>query len=248
MAFPVRLLALTAATLVAFTTQAFAALDANDVIKKARTAIAKDTGFLDRVTSIHYEGKVIEPDGKVGQSFIIEIAAGGKRRELRYDKEFTIEISVVSNGLEAWTRRSELTTGQSDSAKPLPHEIAQRLSDMARSDLAFFKGPDGGKVTLKETTNVEGRKVHSLEYSYKSGYKSVRHFDAESFALVATDIPQTDGTFQRQVEEETMLVDGVRIAKKVSIRQEGKVAGSFVFDKVIINGDINQDSFTFPVR
>ena len=248
MASPLRLLALSLATLVALTTQAVAALDAGDVIKKARSAIAKDTGFLDRVTSIHYEGKVIDPDGKVGQSFIIEVAEGGKRRELRYDKEFTVEISVVSNGLEAWTRRSELTTGLSDSAKPLPHEITERLSDMARSDLAFFKGPDDGKVTLKEATTIEGRKVYSLEYAYKSGYKSVRHFDAETFALVATDIPQTDATFQRQVEDETMLVDGVRLSKKVSIRQDGKVVGSFVFDKVIINGEINQDSFTFPVR
>jgi len=248
MASPVRLLTLTAVSLVAFTAQAFAALDADDVIKKARGVIAKDTGFLDRVTSIHYEGKVIDADGKAGQSFIIEIAAGGKRRELRYDKEFTVEISVVSNGLEAWSRRAELTTGQSDSAKPLPHEIAERLSDMARSDLAFFKGSEGGKVTLKNSSTVEGHKVYSLEYAYKSGYKSIRHFDAETFALVATDIPQSDTTFQRQVEEETMLVDGVRVAKKVSIRQDGKVAGTFVFDKVIINGEINQDSFAFPVR
>lgn len=247
MALPTRLLAL--ATL-ALATVASAAPKPSDIIAKARAAIAKDTGFLDRVTTLHFEGKVLDAEGKPVQGFILEAAQGGKRRELRYDNEFTVEVAIVSNGLEAWARRSELATGRSEAARILPHEVAERLADMARSDLTFFAAPAAGRgeVTLKATEAVEGRRAYSLEYKHTSGYTCVRHFDAETSALIATDYPQGEGKIERQVEEETQLAEGIRMPKKVRILQDGKVRGTLVFDKIIVNGEIAEEAFVFPVR
>lgn len=247
MALTARLLALASLTLAAV---ASAAPSAEDVVKKARAALAKDTGFLDRVTTVHFEGKVLDPEGKVAQSFILEAAGGGKRRELRYDGEFTTEVSIVTNGMEAWARRADLTTGRSEAARVLPHEVAEKLGDMGRSDLGFFAAPgaDRGTVKLKATEAVEGRRAYSIEYTYKSGFTCVRHFDAETHALIATDFPQADGKVERQVEEETQLAEGIRVPKKVRILQDGKVRGTLVFEKVVINGELADSAFAFPVR
>lgn len=247
MALPARLIALSSLTLASL---ASAAPSATDVVKKARAALAKDTAMLDRVNSLHFEGKTLGPDGKTTQGFILEVALGGKRRELRYDGEFTAEIAIVSNGMEAWARRSELTTGKSEAARVLPHEIAQRLGDMGRSDLAFFAEPPQGRgsVKFKASEPVEGRKAYSIEYTYGSGYTCVRHFDAETYALIATDYPQADGKYERQVEEETQVVEGIRMPKKVRVLQDGKAAGTLVFEKIVVNGDIADSAFVFPVR
>lgn len=247
MALPARLLAFVALTLTAV---ASAAPSATEVVKKARAAIAKDTGFLDRVTTIHFEGKVLDPEGKTVQSFILETAPGGKRRELRYDAEFTSEIIVVANGLEGWARQTRMTTGQSGPVSILTHEKAERLADMARSDLAFYAAPEAGRgeIKLKAAEVVEGRRAYSIEYTHKSGYSCVRHFDAETYALIATDYPQDDGKVERQVEEETQLAEGVRMPKKVRILQDGKAQGTLVFDKIVLNGEIADSAFVFPVR
>lgn len=247
MALPARLIALASLTLAAV---ASAAPSASDVVKKARAALAKDTGVLDRVTTLHFEGKLLGPDGKTAQGFILEAALGGKRRELRYDGEFTNEIAIVSNGMEAWARRSELTTGQSEAARVLPHEVAQRLGDMARSDLSFYAEPSQGRgsMKLKAAEAVEGRKAYSIEYTHNSGYTCIRHFDAETYALIATDYPQADGKIERQIEEETQVAEGIRVPKKVRILQDGKAVGTLVFDKVIVNGELAESAFIFPVR
>jgi len=247
MALPTRLFALATLTLAAL---ASAAPSASEVVKKARAALAKDTGMLDRVTTLHFEGKVLSTEGKPDQGFILEVAQGGKRRELRYDAEFTTEIAIVSNGMEAWGRRSVMTTGQAEAARVLPHEVAERLGDMARSDLTFFAEPAAGRgsIKLKATEAVEGRKAYSIEYTYVSGYSCVRHFDAETYALIATDYPQADGKIERQVEEETQISEGIRVPKKVRILQDGKARGTLVFDKVIVNGEIAESAFVFPVR
>ena len=247
MALPVRLIALASLTLAAI---ASAAPSAPDIVKKARATLAKDAAVLDRVTTLHFEGKLLGPDGKTAQGFILEVAQGGKRRELRYDGEFTTEISIATNGMEAWARRSELTTGKSEAARVLPHEVAARLGDMARSDLAFYAepAPGRGSIKLKATEAVEGRKAYSIEYTHSTGYTCVRHFDAETYALIATDYPQADGKIERQVEEETQVAEGIRVPKKVRILQDGKAVGTLVFDKVIVNGDVAESAFVFPVR
>jgi len=219
------------------------------VITKARAALAKDVATIDGVKALHFEGRVVDKDGKVLQSFILEVAQGGKRREFRYDKDFTTELTLVSSGTEGWARQANLTSGERSNARVLPFEVAANLRDMARVDLAFYAAPSGFKVTRKGVVEIDGKKVESLEYASSANYRFVRHFDTSTHLLVATDYLRPDGTYERQIDGETQVVEGIRFPKNVKIfNPKGEAEGSLIFDKIVVNGDLPASSFDFPVR
>ena len=229
--------------------QAQVAPEAAAVIAKARAALAKDATYLDRARTLHFEGKVVDKDGKVVQTFILEIAPGGKRREFRYNQDYTAELTLVSNGMEAWARQANLQSGERTGARVLPFEVASNFRDMAKVDLAFYAAPEGFKVINKGAAKVEGKDVASLEYASASGYRFVRHFDAASSQLVATDYLRPDGTYERQVDGEVQVVEGIRFPKSVKvINPKGETEGSIQFEKIVVNGDLPDSAFEFPVR
>ena len=229
--------------------QAQATPEAAAIIAKARAAVAKDATYLDRARTLHFEGKVADETGAPLQSFILEVAAGGKRREFRYDKEFKAELTLVTDGREAWGRQSNLVTGERAAARVLPFEVAANLRDMALTDLAFYGVPAGFRAAAKPASKVEGKDVVSVSYTSGPSYTLVRHFDAKTHELVATDYLRPDGTFERQVEAETQTVEGIRFPKVVRVVDpKGAFQGTITFDKVVVNGDMPDASFEFPVR
>lgn len=233
----------------ASTAQAQVTPESAAIIAKARAALTQNLTALDAVKALHFEGKVVDKDGKVMQSFILEVAEGGKRREFRYDKDFTTELTLVSSGTEGWARQANLTSGERSNARVLPFEVAANLRDMARVDLAFYGAPSGFKVTRKGIVEIEGKKVVSLEYASNANYRFVRHFDTSTHLLVATDYLRPDSTYERQIEGETQVIEGIRFPKSVKIfNLKGEAEGSLIFDKIVVNGDLPSASFEFPVR
>lgn len=243
-------LALLLAGLIAANVHAQASKEAADIITKARAVLAKDTAALAQVRNLHFSGKVMDKEGKPTQSFILEVAEGGKRREFRYDKDYTIEISTVTNGLEAWVRRSNLVANEAESARVLPFEVATNLREMGKADLAFYAVPEGAKAEVAgKGEKVEGKEVVSVTYRHAGTYTYTRHFDARTHALVATDYPRPDGKLERQVEAETQLVDAIRFPKQVKVLDDkGELLGTLVFDKIVVNGELAPTAFDFPVR
>ncbi len=229
--------------------QAQATPEAAAIIAKARAAVATDATYLDRAKTLHFEGKVADKDGAPLQSFILEVAEGGKRREFRYDKEFTAELTLVTDGREAWGRQSNLATGERTSARVLPFEVAANLRDMALTDLAFYAVPAGFRAAAKPASKVEGKDVVSVAYTTGPNYNLVRHFDAKTHALVATDYLRPDGSYERQVEAETQVVEGIKFPKTVKVLDpKGEPQGTITFTKVVVNGDLAPSAFDFPVR
>jgi hypothetical protein len=243
-------LLLLVAGLLAANLPAQATKEAADVIAKSRAALAKDAAALAAVRNLHFSGKVVDKDGQTTQSFILEVAQGGKRREFRYDKEYTVEISTVTNGLEAWVRRTNLTTNQAEAARVLPFEVAVNLREMGKADLGFYALPEGAKAEVaRKGEKVEGKDVVSVTYRHAGTYTYTRHFDARDFTLVATDYPRPDGKLERQVEAESQQVDGIRFPKSVKVLDDkGELLGTLVFDKISVNGDLAPNAFDFPVR
>ena len=230
-------------------TTAQVAPEAAAILAKARGSLAKDATYLDRARTLHYEGKVQDKEGTVVQSFILEVAPGGKRREFRYDKEFTSELALVTDGKEAWARQSNLVTRERQAARVLPYEVAASLRDMGKLDLSFYAAPEGFKAEAKPASKVEGKDVVSVSYTGRGGYTLIRHFDATTHELVATDYLRPDGTFERQVESETQLVEGIRFPKKVKVLDpKGEFSGTILFEKIVVNGELPDSSFEFPVR
>jgi len=224
--------------------------DAAEAIAKARATLAKDAATLAGVRNLHFSGKVMDKEGNLTQSFILEVAEGGKRREFRYDKDYTLEFSTVTNGLEAWVRRTNLANGQAEPARVLPFEVAANLREMGKADLGFYAAPQGAKAeVVKKGEKVEGKDVVSVSYRHAGTYSYTRHFDAKTHALVATDYPRPDGKLERQVETETQVVDGIRFPKSVQVKDDkGELLGTLVFDRIAVNGDLAPAAFDFPVR
>ncbi len=229
--------------------QAQATPEAAAIIAKARAAVAQDATYLERAKSLHFEGKVTDKDGAHLQSFILEVAEGGKRREFRYDKDFKAELTLVTDGREAWGRQANLETGERTAARVLPFEVAANLRDMALTDLSFYAVPRGFRAAAKPASNVEGKDVVSVTYTTGPNYTLVRHFDAKTHLLVATDYLRPDGSYERQVEVETQLVEGIRFPKQLKVLDpKGEPQGTITFEKVVVNGDLAPTAFDFPVR
>ena len=243
-------LLLLAVGLLSAVANAQASREAAEIIAKARLTVGKEEA-LAKVRSLQFNGKLMDKDEKPAQSFILEVAEGGKRREFRYNNDYTVELGTVTNGSEAWIRRTNLVNSQSEPARVLPFEVAGNLREMGKADLSFYAVPEGTKaeVTKGKDAKVEGKDVVSVTYTHPGRYTYIRHFDAKTHVLVATDYPRPDGEVERQVEVETQEVDGLRFPKRVKVVDaKGQLLGSMVFDKVKVNPDLGANAFDFPVR
>lgn len=243
-------LLLLAVGLLSAVVHAQASREAAEIIAKARPTLGKEEA-LAKVRNLQFHGKLLDKDDKPAQSFILEVAEGGKRREFRYNNEYTLELGTVTNGSEAWIRRTNLVTNQSEPARVLPFEVAGNLREMGKSDLAFYTVPEGAKaeVTTRKDEKVDGKDVVSVTYAHRGGYTYVRHFDAKTHALVATDYPRTGGDFERQIEVETQEAEGVRFPKKTRVvNAKGETLGTLLIEKVKVNVDLGANAFDFPVR
>jgi hypothetical protein len=118
---------------------------------------------------------------------------------------------------------------------------------MARDDLAFFAVPtSGGTAEYKGLTSVDGREVHAVHYAYDSGFRITRHFDAKTFALVASDQLTPTRELIRQTVVSTTKVDGVTFITKETIHVEGRKSGEVTYRKIQINPPVPAGLFDFP--
>ena len=130
----------------------------------------------------------------------------------------------------------------------MPYEEFKKLRDMARDDLAFFAIPAAGigTATYQGTSEVDGRPTHAVEYAYASGFRITRHFDAATFALVASDQPTPKGERQRQKVEALTQADGISFPAKETVTVDGKKSGEVTYDVVKVNPDVPAGLFDFP--
>lgn len=224
---------------------------ADEIIGKARTAAAKEAKYLERVKSLHFEIKSVDKDGKPSGLVVLQVAPPYRRRQLNYNADYSAELIQATNGLEGWTAQRNMTApGSRASVGIIRFEEVARLRDMASNDLAFFAAPDpsAGTASYKGEGTVGGRKTVSVEYAYKSGYRLVRHFDAESFQLAATDYFQPDGKVLRQMIEEIQWVEGLAFPKKERLLLGEEKVAEITYEKVAVNPEIPEEAFAFPQR
>jgi hypothetical protein len=119
---------------------------------------------------------------------------------------------------------------------------------MSRDDLAFFAIPAAGlgTATYKGPSEIDGRKTQAVEYAYASGFRITRHFDADTFVLVASDQPTPKGELQRQKVEALTKVDGIAFPSKESISVDGKKSGDVTYDQIQVNPALPAGLFDFP--
>ena len=221
-----------------------------EVIAKAHASAAKEPKFLERVKGLHFEMKSFDPEGKLSGYIILQVVAPAKRRQMNYSADYSREITRSSNGLEGWITQRELRAGGRSELGVMRFDEVARLKDMAINDLTFYAAPDAasGTVSYKGESEINGRKVRGVQYTYRSGYNLIRHFDAQTNLLVATDYLDASGKPLRQIVEEMQWVEGLAFAKKESIHIEGKKVADVIYEKVAINPEVSDSSFAFPQR
>ena len=240
------------ALLVLLTSNAFVQANptAAEVITKAHSAALKEPTSADKFKGVRMEIRTIDTEKKPLGFTTLELITPQSRREINYTPDFFVETITASNGLEGWISRHELRTGGRVENKIIQFQQVARMKDITVSDLGFYCAPEAnqGSVNLTGTTEIDGKKVYSIEYKYNSGYSATRHFDAKSFELVATDQTMPDGKVQRQLVKELFWVDGLSFTKREEAYIDGKKVAESTYEKVTINPTVSESSFAFPIR
>ncbi len=224
---------------------------ADEIIAKARAAAAKEPKYLERVTSLHFEIKSVDKDGKPNGLVVLQVAPPYRRRQLNYSPDYSTELIQAANGLEGWTtQRNMAVPGSRAAVSIIRFEEVARLRDMAANDLGFFAAPDpaAGAASYKGEGEIAGRKTVAVEYAYKSGFRLVRHFDAQSHQLAATDYFQPDGKVLRQQVDEIQWVEGLAFPKKEKLFLGDEKVAEITYEKVAVNPEFPAEAFAFPQR
>lgn len=222
-------------------------LTAETVVAKARAALTADVAALGKVKTIRMEFVAYDPKGEEINVTTLALAAPGYRLQKTIDRNRRFETAVCSGRLDGWTTR-RLDALAPREIRAIPYEEFRKLQDMSRDDLAFFAIPAAGvgTATYKGPAEVDGRKTHAVEYVYASGFRITRHFDAESFALVASDQPTPKGELQRQKVEALTKADGIVFPAKETITVDGKKSGEVTYDRITVNPELPAGLFDFP--
>ena len=217
------------------------------IVAKARAALTTDVTALDKVKILRMEFTAFDDKGKSLNTTALTLAVPGYRLQKTMDRDRGLESAVCSGRLEGWTTR-KLDALASREIRSVPYEEFKKLRDMSRDDLAFFAIPAAGlgTATYQGPSDIDGRKTHAVEYAYASGFRLTRHFDAETFALVASDQPTPKGELQRQKVEALTKVDGIAFPSKESIVVDGKKSGEVTYDQIQVNPALPAGLFDFP--
>ncbi|NBV39134.1 MAG: hypothetical protein EBS00_06185 [Verrucomicrobia bacterium] len=223
-------------------------LSARQIIEKARAAITKDPQALNKIKGVRYELRFTDPEkNPLGLTILDEV--GVSRRQVDYNKDYTLENITASNGLEGWAARRNLANGQGES-KIIGFAQVARMREMTTDELSFFAAPakEIGSVKLIGKDKVNEQTVYALEYRYKNGFAVTRFFNTENFKLVAYDQKTEAGQQQRQQVEEFTTEGEVTFVKREKVFIDGKVLLDVTYEKITLNPSVSEDIFTFPVR
>ena len=223
------------------------ALTIETVVAKARAALTTNLAALDKVKGLRIEFIAYDLQGNAINESTLTLVAPSLRVQKTIEKNRNFEGIICSGKLEGWTARRADALALRE-IRSVPYEEFKKLQDMARDDLAFFAIPLAGvgTATYKGLAEIDGRKTHAVEYAYASGFRITRHFEYDSFALMASDQPMPKGGVQRQIVELMTKVDGIAFASRETITVDGKKSGSVTYKLIQVNPAIPAGLFDFP--
>ena len=223
------------------------ALTIETVVAKARAALTTNLAALDKVKGLRIEFIAYDLQGNAINESTLTLVAPSLRVQKTIEKNRNFEGTICSGKLEGWTARRADALALRE-IRSVPYEEFKKLQDMARDDLAFFAIPLAGvgTATYKGLAEIDGRKTHAVEYAYASGFRITRHFEYDSFALMASDQPMPKGGVQRQIVELMTKVDGIAFASRETITVDGKKSGSVTYKLIQVNPAIPAGLFDFP--
>ena len=220
-------------------------MTAAQVIAKARAAVADHPADLTNLRGVQMEFTASNLENKESAHFTLTLAAPQLRLLRTQDKDRQSESSVCAGRLEGWLARKNNALARRE-LKAVSYDEFKKMQDMASDDLGFFAAPTTGSATYRGVAEINGHQTHAIAYTYRSGFAVTRYFDAESFALVASDQNTPDGHKQRQLVAGTTKVAGLTFVAKESILIDGRKTGEMTYGKIEVNPTIDLHIFDFP--
>jgi hypothetical protein len=223
------------------------ALTLTEVITQARAAVTADAKALEAVKGLRLEFTSVDHQADAKSKVTLTLVAPGLRHQSSEDVALGGVSVVCAGSLEGWASRLRSPLAERE-LRPVPYEEFRRLRDMARDDLAFFAVPPAelGSAEYKGLDEVDGRRTHAVAYAYASGFQITRHFDARTFALVASDQLSPGRRLLRQKVESFLEAGGLRLAAKETVHIDGRKVGEVTYERVTVNPTIPTDLFRFP--
>ncbi|MDR1498238.1 MAG: hypothetical protein LBS59_07530 [Puniceicoccales bacterium] len=230
---------------------ATAAPTASEIIARAREKIGPEDK-LKAVNSLVFESKRIDKGDKT--SFAqVEYKAPAKRREYRLDRNNSsgvpTEIIIASNGLEGYSKVVNLNT-KDQRIRPFQAVQLRFNVDLFYAETGFFSTPPGGSVAYVGETKQKGKDAYSVEYKYAGGLIVLRHFDAQTYKLVAYEVynaKMPTETRLRIEEEGDKVVDGIHFPEKVTVFVGGEKSYTVEHTQIKVNSNIPDAAFAFPM-
>ena len=222
------------------------AVTVQEVIKKARAHLGKEE-VLSNVESMIFSAHMVDADGKRIENIELSVQ---KPMSMRILRRSASQVTITAtNGYEGFKliRRG---AGKEDKLYVLTHESVRRLMARAVENLYFFNGyakMKGGKAEYEGTDTIDGRPVHKVRFTYPKGADQyLRYFDVDTGAILSA----VTNDNVRQVEKETMVVNGIRFPKQVDLYsiKTDEFIGSFIYTRILINKRLSDKIFDFPAE
>ena len=217
------------------------AVTAEDVISRARKHVATEDK-LNAINTLILRGHIFDPEGKQTDNIQLFFKKPDKER-IVYDNDVRVDITVC-NGHEGHKQHT-MKENNRMRLYLLKHSIVHGMLVDARENLYFYRayeGVIGARVTYAGKAQVQGQEVDVLKYSYPGDVSFTRYIDPKTGALIASD--DKDGI--RSVENETMVVDGIRFPKAFkTYNAEGLLLMTIKFEEITVNKPLDDQLFDF---
>lgn len=225
-------------------TSGLQAMEVGEILAKARAILGTEQK-LNAVKTLQYEGRVYGADGEQQDS--LDLTFKKPNKQMLIVESDKMKRSTGVNGFEGFVEVIDKTDTRRSGIVVLDYNRVRHLMANSAENLYFFEGPyhrPGGSITYEGTQTVRGKECYKLRFAYACGLYYIRYFDMQTFALVSTINGENN---QELIESETQTVGGIVFPSKVeTYDEEGDLIRTVVFEKILINEQVDDSVFDFP--
>jgi outer membrane lipoprotein-sorting protein len=220
------------------------------IIAKARSFLGGDAA-LDRVTSLHYVGKLtLEEGGKAADTGPVSVEIifqKPSRQRSVIAAEKRVETTVL-DGFDGWSKVQDPADATRWSVSLMEADQIRSLRANVTENLSFFRNRDPRHCTVEDLgpAVVDGVTCRKVGYVYSPQIAFFRYFDAATGRLVLTETAQGE-TIREQGE---IIAGGVRFPRTLVTtlrRPDGSEQRVTIeFEQVTVNETFPDSLFAMP--
>ena len=196
---------------------------------------------LKAVTSIYYDGKIVDPSGKGSGTFRLYLKKPYcQRMEIQIGDVRTI---TAVNGAEGYRQQINQTTGRGRMGILHPTQVEKIIVNTVEN-LYFLKGTQkrNGNVSFLGKADLQGRECYKLKFIYRDTLFYERYVDLENGKILSTEDERGVTVYQRG----EIYSGGIRFSKSIESFKDKKHLNTIHFQKIMVNVPMKDVFFDFP--